>query len=221
MPVPIAVWLLAAAAVSAPSSACGWDGKPALEAMHFRRRGSDTSVNSVEHKRGSRWGRYLVSAELFNRHASSQDVVLIASIEVIVAPRILPPELRGKDLTKEVGWGVLADTEYVKSRVIRNLDGCLHTETQLFDIDLDKLLASKFTGDGGLWLWSLRVSGTLLAPNATVLSSAQAMLSIVPDESEQTGALLPSSRIIATGRQVSPRACARVAPSRPARYAWR
>lgn len=162
---------------------CPPDGRPPVE-VRFERPETGERLLRAEPLPGGGRGRarVLASAQVRRRLAIGP-TALLSSLETLVAPWPLPPELEGKDVTKEVSWGVLVSHENLDARLLDGRLGCERQEAKVFEIDLDEILREGFTRqDDNLWLWALRVEVRLLDREGRLLAEGRGQLDLPPPE---------------------------------------
>jgi len=126
-----------------------------------------------------RWGRYEVVATIVPR--SRDEFFVLATVDAIVAPRILPTELRNRDLTREVSWGVIASSHNLESRVLQGVPDPDRKRVRAFILDVDQLLLDSFSDqDETLWPWAVRTTVRLLNRHGKILATNEAVLRITP-----------------------------------------
>jgi hypothetical protein len=164
---------------------CDYSGKPAVEEVVFRKENSGTSVTRIERAKDKKWGRYDAVAVVFNNdRLATSDLVTIASMDMLVVPSPVPPDLQGKDLkTFGGGWSILGTAEHLQARVLPDLKGCARTEFKTFHIDLDRIIANSFSEPDRLWPWAIRVRFTILDRDGIILAHGTGTVDVVPDKS--------------------------------------
>jgi hypothetical protein len=167
---------------------CDYGKKPTVEEVVLRKEGSGTNVTRIERARDKKWGRYDAVALVFNNDRGQlfDDHVMIASMELLVVPEPVPPELQGKDLkTYGGGWARLTSTENLQTRVLPVLKGCARNEIKTFHIDLDEIIShiADPLQFGRLWPWAIRVRFTILDRDGTMVAQGTGTIDVVPDAS--------------------------------------
>jgi hypothetical protein len=160
-------------------------GPPEIESAIYVPLGRDrgapwtNGVTQIGPSLNGRWGRYEVVATVVPR--SRDEFFVLATADAIVAPRVLPTELRDRDVTKEVSWGVIASSHNLESRVLRGVPDPERKRVRVFILDVDRLLLDSFSDrDETLWPWAVRTTVRLLNRHGKVLSVSEAVLRITP-----------------------------------------
>jgi hypothetical protein len=138
-----------------------------------------TAVTQVGPRSDGRWGKYQVVATVITRDRG--DFFVLTTVDAIVAPRVLPDELRNRDLTKEVGWGVVASSRNLESQVLQGVRPLNRKPVQAFVLDVDRLLLDSFSDQNEtLWPWAVRTTVRILNRDGNILASDRAVLQITP-----------------------------------------
>jgi hypothetical protein len=174
--------LLAALFVSQPLSA---KGLPELDSPIYIPLGGNagttrtSGVTQIGPRPDGRWGKYGVVATVIA--SERNDFFVLATLDAIVAPRVLPPELRNRDLTREVSWGVVASSRNLSTQVLQRVRPLTRRPVQAFILDVDRLLRDSFSDQNEtLWPWAVRTTVRLLDRDGNVLASNSAVLRISP-----------------------------------------
>jgi hypothetical protein len=136
-------------------------------------------VTQIAPSSNGRWGRYEVVATVVTR--SREEFFVLATVDAIVAPRVLPTELRNRDLTREVSWGVIASSRNLEGQVLRGVPDPDRKRVRVFTLDVDQLLLGSFSDqDETLWPWAVRTTVRLLNRHGKILAANEAVLRITP-----------------------------------------
>jgi hypothetical protein len=135
-------------------------------------------ITRIVPQTGNRWGRYDVVATVQNDDGALNDVFVLSTVEVLVAPRELPPELRGRDLSTAVGWGVLVTSDYLASQVVRLAPSARQT-LRVLVLDIDRILARSFSSpDDALWPYMFRTTVRIVNADGEVLASRAGLVMV-------------------------------------------
>jgi hypothetical protein len=103
-------------------------------------------------------GQVQIVATISNSERWDDDYFLLSSIELIAAPRELPPELKGTDTTQSVSWGYLTTMKSLGTQIIEHRTPPIQESHAVAVLDLDKIIQESFSEDDGLWPWAFRTT---------------------------------------------------------------
>jgi len=201
----LALVLLLAAGPSGAAAACEPDGPITVKSVQFVKDKPGAAAAKQSGSKGAQLGQYDVSVEIFNGLRYSRDLVVLGSLEMIIAPRVLPPELEGKDLGVAVSWGILSGIENIRVKVLQDPKGCASIAVKLFHLDMDDIIKKYFSHDAPrdgepphgtpLWPWRFRVSVAILDSEAKVHARGEGMLKLAPEPISDNAKLSPNNSL--------------------------
>jgi len=192
MPIVLVLLMIATSSTTQPFT-CEQNGTVGVENVRFLRQNKSEAAVVIDGGPDGNWGNVTAVVDVANHGKIRSDkLVLLASMEALVAPYPLPPELKETTLATEVGWGVIEPERNLVARVLESADACGRQRVELFNIDVDKLLREKFPSEPGrLWPWFIRVKVELLRRDGSTVSRAEQVLRIAPP-TPAVGGLLPN-----------------------------
>ncbi|HLA70593.1 MAG TPA: hypothetical protein VK624_03715 [Steroidobacteraceae bacterium] len=97
-------------------------------------------------------------------------------MDMIIAPRDLPPGMLPKNLETEVSWGALATEENLRSVVLSQVRSCETTIVKTFEFSLDEVVDRHFSEEDGLWPWVIRVKAVVVDRKVSVVARGEGEL---------------------------------------------
>ena len=175
------------------------EDQPTVDAISFQTSANDATatapVTTLTAVKGGVVGRYDVVASIRNHKRSYDDYFLLASVEAIVAPKVIPPELVGQDLTTAVGWGYIATMDTLQAQVIRSIAPSDQVSRTVMILDVDEVLRRSFSDpDESLWPWAFRVTVYIVDRYGKALSHGSGVLRLNPPTNRH-GGLLPNKPV--------------------------
>jgi hypothetical protein len=156
------------------SLSCDRDAAPKVNSVRFAEREATGSATKSSKRKGELRQRFTVTADISSGGSYEVGLVLIASMDMIIAPRELPTlDVPGKEIENEVSWGVLATEENLRAVVLSDLRPCTSIAVKTFEVDLDSFIQKDFFEGDGLWPWVIRVQVTLLDRNGSVIARGE------------------------------------------------
>ena len=191
----LALALLLAAVPIRATTTCDAGGAIAVSSVKFEKDRRAAAATIQNGNKAAQLGRYDVSAVILNGVKYSPDLVVLGSMEMVVAPRVLPPELQGKDLGTAVSWGTLHGIPNIKVEVLQDPRGCDSVPVRLFQLDLDELIERHFPDDDTLWPWMIRVRVAVLDSDAKVFARGEGVLKLAPGAVRGIAELSPNKSL--------------------------
>ena len=157
--------------------ACTRDDPAKVTEVRFVHKAAAGAAAKSVDRQGRRDAGYAVTVDIMTGGRYEPGLVLVTSMDMIIAPRHLPAlDVPGKDIEKEVGWGVLANEENLRAVVLKDFHACAHISVVTFEVALDRIVAEHFADEDGLWPWVVRVQAMIIDRDGSVVARGEGKL---------------------------------------------
>jgi hypothetical protein len=158
---------------------------PSFVSVELRKQGDRTSsatspVQTARKDSAGRWGDYDLRVVIKIPTGSADHAVVRASFDAILAPRVLPPVLQGKDLRKHMPWERVLGLDWFAR--FRPLPSYHHPrfKATLTTLMLDDAIKRSFSSEDSEWPWIVRATVTISEFDGTVLATEHREIELGP-----------------------------------------